>query len=53
MTKPASTGKPAKAPDASKPTWAGNAGGAVRGLARAAMVGRGKKLGLTKKKRGV
>lgn len=45
--------KPAKAADESKPTWAGNAGGAVRGLARAAMVGRGKKLGLTKKNRSV
>lgn len=39
MGKPESTGKP---------SWAGNAGGAVRGKARAMMVGRGKKLGLYK-----
>lgn len=29
-----------------KPSWAGNAGGAVRGMARALMAGKGKKVGL-------
>lgn len=40
MGKPTSTGKP---------SWASNAGGAVRGIARAMAVGRGKKLGLYKR----